>query len=272
MFLHLGGMVTPYSHLVSSFRAAKLLAGLSAVFVIAVPGVSAQTRDFEPDRPLPRSSLTFDARHVDFSQVGNETAVTDLDFSGPSFGAMYAAPPEWRVTGYLFLGYGAESDGDKSFWEGELLMRYRLALGEPRRTEVFLMIPLLFWYRHLNVPDSPVSADALGVFRIGLGLGLGVNSRLGSRTLLVTRALPMATLTVNSKQQESLLPKVDVLFDGDALLHFERVLSDRVGLSLGFQIRVQRISLVSEDFFPSAPDSWVSFNSVEPGLRFGINW
>lgn len=251
---------------VTAARRFALAAALTLVSSIA----EAQTRSIEPDRPIPHLSLTFTARNSNFEQTSDEVPVTDLDFSATTWGAVFQLPTEWRGTGQFLIAYG--KSGEKKLWEAELLAWLRIALGAPSRTEVSLLFPLFFSYRHLDLPASPTSDDALDVFRIGVGLGLGVASRLGNRSVLQVRLTPMVTMPVSMRQQDTFVPRADGMAEGSLLLHLERVFGNRVGLTVGGQIRVQRISVISEEFFPDDPDSWIGFRSVQPGLRLGIHW
>lgn len=253
-------------------RTAPRTLTLVTVLMIMSSSAEAQTRSLESDRPLPHPSVTFTVRNSDFEQTSEEVALTDLDFSALTWGVVLMAPAEWRFTGQLLIAYGGQSADEKKLLEAELLAWARIALGAPSRTEISILFPVFFSYRRLDVPASPTTDDVLGVFRFGIGLGLGIASRIGSRAVLSIRMTPLVTLTANSTQSESLLPRADGMADGTVLLHLERVLGNRVGVTIGGQIRVQRISIVSEEFFPDAPDSWIAFRSVELGVLLGINW
>jgi hypothetical protein len=227
-------------------------------------------------RPTPHPGLWAAVRWVDMSSEDAVAPIVPLDFSGTllTVGATFIA---WRQQGELRVGYGRESaaeagETDRSLLEAELLFWPEIPLVDDR-VSVGLRFPLLFSYRRLGVVDSPVEDDVLGIWRVGVGGGLGLGWRLAQRASLEARATPFLGMTVSRTQQDQFVPEVRGIYDLGATLHLERVLGDRSGLSLGFVYRSQTLA-AGGAFFPDAPEDqdWFDFRSSETEVRFGVHW
>ncbi len=247
-----------------------------ASLVLAQP-VVAQTRDFAPRRPLPHRSLTFALRPVDFSFTGSETAEVVLDHKALLVGGILEMP-FWRGMARISVAYGSQTGAgtgpspDLTILDAELLAWQGLNLAPPTATQIMLQFPLLFSYRRIEAKQTSVERDDVGIFRIGVGLGLGLRQRASSKVVLGLRSAPIVNMTVKGRQRDHLLPEARVTWDSDLELHFERLFGARAGLTIGVGVRYQTWALVVDEFFPGSTAEWFSYESLEPLVRIGVHW
>lgn len=248
----------------------------------------AQTITYEPIHPLPHRTFALAYYNTDFSYAGHERPAVRLDFSNSVLAWSYSLPVRGGSMGRpvikLMIGYGKQAgdmkafDGaDLSLLDAEFSFWVNVIFSESRRSQFSLITPFLLSYRRLGISaQSTVEKSALNIFRAGIGLGLGYNSRLNSRVTLELRAAPMFAFHASTlgKERSRWAPARSGrgILDADAQLHWERLLSNHCGVTFGFAFRIQRWAVAAEKYFPESDSYWFTFKSAEPAVRIGIHW
>ncbi len=176
----------------------------------------------------------------------------------------------------LRFGYGAQAasagEPELDVIDVELLVWQKLRVAGERGTEVSLTLPILFEYRRFGLDDPDTEEGSVGTFQLGIGGGLAVDSRLGSRLTLEARAAPMLTLPADFDQQDRFFPAVGAAADFDVAVHWERAFGSHHGLTVGASLRAQRWELGVDELFPDSDEDFFTYESLEPEARIGFHW
>ena len=232
---------------------------------------SASARQIGPRGGVQVESFSAAYALIDFEFDGDDAPLFPFDYDQPAYGFVYTRP---RLLASFFLGdQDADEEGreDLRLLDVSLMTWADLRLGgvSTGRSRAYVPVVLFSNYRRVSPQGSGGSlVDAFNVTVVGLGLGLGLDSVLGETALFEARGHPVVGFATSSLTDAF---GGAYLIDADAQLHIAQLFG-AVGLSLGYNFRLQVWNVNTSDLFPEATDELFDYKSRHHLFRVGVNW
>ncbi len=238
---------------------------------------SAQLFSFDANQPRAVQSAMVGYYLIDFAYDGDEDDPPyTVNFNEPAYGIMYSRP-NFLLTAGIGTQEAGMQDADivaadtvdlrlvdlsLSTW-GELYVLPDLL----DRTQLFIPIILHSDYRRVAPKGNDTSLDAFNVTVLGIGAGVGFGQSFGE-LVFEARAHPVIGITTSSFGDALGNAR---LFEADIQLHTGRIVG-RLGLSLGYNFRVQRWNVNASDLFAEFTEELFDYSGQTHMFRVGLNW
>lgn len=232
--------------------------------------VSAQMFSYEPNREAPVSSLTVGTHLVNFTHRGAMAPKLRFDFGQPVLSIMFTRP-SLEVSAMLGkVNSDADPAPDRmSVAEAALFAWGGIPIAFRPNLRVFIPLLLHSGYRVVGEELTVQSLDDQFAFTsLGLGTGIGLESRLTTSTQLTFRATPIIGMSLRSVEGYA---GTTTLFDATATVHATRLFG-RLGLTGSAGFRWQRWNIDNESFATGRVEDAFDYQSVMTMLRLGVNW
>ncbi len=246
--------------------------GIFLGFVILAWSVSpspAQMFSQRSERPRAVRSLSAGYQWTTFQYAGSREPTQSFDYEAPAY-AISFTQPNLQTS----IAFGRQSAGPGGLRElrlldAELFLWGGFPLTVSRELRVYLPLILHSGYRSVDeqARGAP-SIDAFNLTTLGLGSGVGLESRLGSGVHLEGQITPVGGLALRTLEGTA---GRTWLVRGRAQLHFPGLIR-RYGLSLGYSYRYQRWNIDASDLFPTISDDLFDYKNRHHVLHVGINW
>ena len=204
---------------------------------------------------------------IDFEFDGEGEPVFSFDYRAPAYGVIYS-----RQNLIATAAYGRQNgaDADVSLLDVSLSTWGALypASLQGERTRVSVPILLFSNYRRVAPRDSDDLTDAFSVTVLGLGVGLGLEQRLAPRLRFDARANPVLGLATSALTDALGSAR---LLEADVQLHLADAFG-RLGLTLGYNGRLQVWNVNASDLFPDLTDDLFDYRGHQHLVRLGLSF
>lgn len=247
------------------------LALVLAMLLVCTAPADAQMFSYASnDRGRAVRSLAVGLQTVDFRFAGSEEPVESFDFQAPAYGITFSQP-NLQVS----VAIGSQSadpsenlrrlellDADAFFWG-----RFLSWNGEGQ--SAFLPIIVHTGYRRVDEDrGSTPSLDAFNISSLGIGTGVGYRGRFSEAFRVEARATPIYGLAIRDLEGSA---GTTSQIDADLQAHLPGLFG-RVGLTFGYNFRIQNWNVDASELFPEISDELLDYENTQHLVRVGINW
>jgi hypothetical protein len=208
---------------------------------------------------------------MDFNYDGENTPPPLLNFDSPLFGLRYSRP-----NFDLSIGYGRQDARDTQsklqMIDATLLAWGGIPLtGRGSRTQILLPILVNSAYRAVGESLSvsgEINGELFSFTMIGLGTGLGVNSRLSESISINARVTPAISLVLRSFEGSV---GTNRMLDGAIEIHLAQLVGD-LGLTLGYTYRGQSWNIDGNELNARITEDVFDYKSTQQMFWIGVNF
>lgn len=208
---------------------------------------------------------------INFQFNGREEPDQPLNFKSPAYGLAYSRA---NLSVSLLLGQQNSSDttsNDLSLVDFSLALWGEVFFSEAATSAPHrIYAPIMLFSNYRKVKPSGI--NILGEFNmttIGLGIGLGYYGAFGDNAQLEMRSTPALGYAFQSFGDAGGLAKV---LDNDVQLHIGSVFGDKIGVSVGYALRLIVWNLKVSGSLASLSDELYDYRDLRHVFSLGLNW